>query len=302
MKVYLRPEPHNLSNAMYRMADALHRFIPKSMHAVSRAEDADVQIMYVIGHDSVPQFCKAPEYVAFQCCAASIVGNHDAWQPMWQGARAIWSYLQLDTPVDVPTLRIPLGVDPAFRNVRLLDDPRDIGIMTSGYTTGPHAEAIDEVALAANRLGMRVLHLGPHNVENMPYRPPKWHSVRNIPDQELADLYVHSRWVSGLRHVEGFEFPVIEGLACGARPIVFDREDMRHWFDGHAVFIPECHGEELIDRLTDILSEDPEPVLLAERREVLRKFDWKDIVAQCWNQLERSVRNAEWQTHSSVGR
>jgi glycosyltransferase involved in cell wall biosynthesis len=79
--------------------------------------------------------------------------------------------------------------------------------------------------------------------------------------------------------------PVIEGLACGARPIVFDRPDMTHWYEGHAVFIPECSGPELVEVLTDLLKYNPTPVKETERAEILARFDWSTIVKRFWEYL-----------------
>ena len=297
MRVYVRPEPSSLSAAMHRTAGALERHIPRGFALTRKPEHAELQVLYVIGHDTVGAHLRSPQYAMMQCCGLAdhdketgnniITGEPSRWAEQWKNARLVWSYLDFRKamPEGAKFLYSPLGVDPEFAQYRPNGDHRDIDIMTSGYVSGACAEAIDEVALAAARLDMRVMHLGPHNVQGMPYRPPKWHSVRGIGDHELADLYGHSRYVSGLRHVEGFELPVLEGLACGARPIVFDRPDMREWFDEHAVFVPECSGEELIERLAEVLAQEPDPVTEEERQYVLQKFDWEVIATRFWNML-----------------
>jgi glycosyltransferase involved in cell wall biosynthesis len=104
-----------------------------------------------------------------------------------------------------------------------------------------------------------------------------------ITDLELVKLYSKCKYVSGLRHIEGFEYPVIEGLACGVRPIVFDRKETRQWFGKYALFVEECSGSRLVDQLKTILGglrylsvEDE------ERNVVLREFDWLKIAGGFW--------------------
>ncbi|HWI70162.1 MAG TPA: hypothetical protein VNS88_17650, partial [Nitrospiraceae bacterium] len=78
---------------------------------------------------------------------------------------------------------------------------------------------------------------------------------------------------------------VLEGLMCGARPIVFDRPDMRQWYEGHAVFIPECSGPDLTQELIEVMSHEPDPVMSIEREIILERFSWKPIVRGFWEQV-----------------
>jgi glycosyltransferase involved in cell wall biosynthesis len=106
-----------------------------------------------------------------------------------------------------------------------------------------------------------------------------------IDDHRLAEYYSQARYVSGLRRGEGFELPVVEGLACGARPICFDLPCYTHWFAEHAVFVPESGQEELTDALTDIFRRTPRPVSPAERSRVLETFSWESICRGFWMRL-----------------
>jgi glycosyltransferase involved in cell wall biosynthesis len=164
--------------------------------------------------------------------------------------------------------------------------------MTSGYVSGPGAEAIEEAVMAAERAGLTSLHLGPKNVAGMTQRPFMWRTTQGIDDERLAALYRRTSWVSGLRHVEGFEMPAIEGLACGARPILFDRPDMRQWYGDLAVYVPECSRDDLIDCLIPILESPPAPVTKEERTRALRRFNWQRIAAGFWSALEQKARKA----------
>lgn len=285
MRVFVDP-PSHLSQAMFRVARALKRYAPADVTVVSHPEKADVHILHVVGLDAVDYVQKRTDlkYAVVQYCVGA--GLSDAWLPLWDRAQLVWSYYDLRYRRQ-PTFNFyhaPLGVD---ADVFKPTNGSRSSVMTSGYVSGPGAEAIYEVSEAADRCDMSVVHLGPipeMNGKPMPL-PMFWRSVHGVPDLVLAREYSQSKWVSGLRFVEGFELPVIEGLACGARPIVFDRADMRQWYDGHAVFVPEVHGNDLINRLVEVFNEEPKPVLPVEREAILTKFDWAYIAAGFWTRL-----------------
>jgi hypothetical protein len=224
---------------------------------------------------------KAKEYVVFHHCYRTAAAPDYDWSPLWDGAKLVVSHYALPLP-KTKFLRIPLGIDAAFLSARA-SAVRDIAIMSSGFVSGPCAEAIEEVAEAALSLGLSVFHLGPKTVAGMKPRSEKtWLALDSISDESLAGLYGRCQWVSGLRHGEGFELPVIEGFMCGARPIVFDRPEMRHWYEGLARFIPEVSGEALIKILTEVLQERPEPITDGMKTLVAETFSWKFICERFW--------------------
>jgi len=261
---------------MHRVADALERYAPPEIEIVRKPELAALQVLHVIGTNSVEQQV-APHQAIIQYCYRTAGGDRAFWMKQWKQARAVWSYyaLAFDSP---RFFHAPLGVDgELFRDsVRV----RDIGILSSGYVSHPAAEAIEEVARAAALVGLTTAHVGPENVIEHP--PEGWEAYSEIDDSTLVGLYGRARWVSGLRQVEGFELPVIEGLACGARPIVFDRPEMRMWYSGLASFVPQASGELLIEALTDVLREVPRSVSSKEREHVLEEFSWQSIVSRFW--------------------
>jgi hypothetical protein len=277
-------EPTGLySRAMVRVALALEQHAPRSVEIVRDIEDSDLHVLHVIG--ALPDGMVTPNSIIIQYCLQTTGVLLEQWRPLWERARMVWSYFDLGD--NAPRFyHAPLGVDRSFINGHHDMPVRDIHVMTSGYVSSAGGEAIEEVAIAADKVGLRVLHLGPSHVDGMRVTPPRWSSVLGVSDVELAALYRQTEWVSGLRHVEGFELPVLEGLCCGARPIVFDRPDMTQWYEGHAAFIPECDGEELVEELVEVLRHHPVPVSASERAEVARKFDWGVIARGFWERLE----------------
>lgn len=298
MKVYVTP-PANLSRAMTRVATALAFYAPPDIDIVADRTQADLEVLHVIGIDGLDDaMTRAASCAIIQYCTKSTSEpNGDMWRASWERARLVWSYYDLSPFGGGTTFNFyyaPLGVDPIFATPRRLSNARDIGVMTSGYVSSSHGEAIQEVATAATSLGKTVVHLGPRIVQGMDRIHDGWSSVHGIDDATLVSYYSRSQWVSGLRHIEGFELPALEGLLCGARPVLFDREEMRQWYDGHAVFIPECHGPALVDVLTEVFRSEPELVSGAERHAVSSRFDWATIARGFWSQLSST------QTHGKV--
>lgn len=284
MKIFLSPTGLCAgSYAMQRIAAALKSSAPDGVIVVDDAKHADVQLLYQIGLDAPPE---DKEYVVLQLCGYTMRSD-ECLQALWRDARLVWSYYQLRDalPSNVPFLHAPLGIDAAFRMNAGSSFGRSLDLMTSGYTTGDTAEAIEEAAHAVERVGGQMLHIGPPAIENMTAYPSVWRSQKGMNDATLAMLYRSAKRVSGLRHVEGFELPALEGLLCGARPVVFDREDMRQWYTGVAEFVPESSGEELTALLTQLLSKPPDPVTAAQRAYALDTFSWARITSQFWSAL-----------------
>jgi hypothetical protein len=275
---------------MVRVAEALKRYAPKDVEFVEDPSQADLQVLHVIGPDA-DELLRAPRYAVIQYCrtAMHVDGTNqpvegNPYEGLWEAAEVTWSYYDL-IGIAPRFYFAPLGVDDEF--IKPYDeDVRDLGIMSSGFVSGPGAEAIEEVAMAGWMLEMDVVHLGPDVIDGMRVAPPHgWRALKNISDRVLAQYYRRCKWVSGLRHAEGFELPVIEGLMCGARPIVFDRPDMHQWYEDRVVFVPECSGPDLTQLLIEVMSHEPDPVTPLEREWVQEQFSWQRIVKGFWAQV-----------------
>lgn len=282
MKVCLVPTGLH-SKAMLRVAGALACHAPQGVEIVDKSEEADVQLLHVIGLDGLSQL-RAKDYVVIQYCGY-VYRDHPSLIDMWRGAKMVWSYYDLRDTMPEGTLfyLAPLGIDVEFaKRATHRELKREIDLMTSGYTTGDAAEAIEEAAWAVDGLGQKMVHLGPKVIENMSSYPACWQAQHGISDATLAELYLRTRWVSGLRHVEGFELPALEGAVCGARPIVFDRPEMRQWYNDFAAFVPESGGEELTAYIQGLLKLDYTPLTTTERRTIRDSFDWRVIAEGFW--------------------
>jgi glycosyltransferase involved in cell wall biosynthesis len=290
MNVYLNP-PAGLSRAMRRVSQALAAHKPKHVTIVDKRDAADLVVLHVIGITDVPELChdlqsRGQKFSVLQYCYKTAGGDLSDWSAIWREAQSVYSYYNLEATMRFANLgggnfyHAPLGVDAAFTQ-DFVEGERNTGIVTSGYVAGNGAEAIEEACLAAIHCGYPVTHLGPRPV-GMKQVLSRMRMVLHISDATLAGLYRSSLFVSGLRHVEGFELPALEGLVCGARPILFDRPEMRRWYGEHAEYVTEETGTPLIESLCNVFAKGARPVTVSERQEVKAKFDWSHIAAGFW--------------------
>lgn len=307
MKAFVEVVPKDLSYGIHRVAEALRAAAPAfDVEIVTDPSTADLLVQHVIGWGSLAGWepllkGNQPRRVLMQYCLRTTEDPSPArWFAEWSkpDVAFVASYYDLDAYVfrpksltgaapGVPELLLqgkqfqfyyaPLGADPSI----FKPDPIKRALFqcaTSGYVAD--TESVGEVAKAAAAVGGRVFHLGP----NLDLGPHVLH-VRGISDRLLAELYSGCRYVSGLRRVEGFELPAVEGLLCGARPIMFDTPDYRRWFDGFATFVPECSPDELTDRLKSLFSAPQTPTPRAVLKEARARFSWSAFADGFWRRL-----------------
>jgi hypothetical protein len=301
MKVYVAPPP-KLSQAMHRVGAALRAHLPPGHHVVDTPEQADLEVLHVIGYKETVRAVETAQaagrrYAIIQYCFRSTSKPSVAsWTDLWANATAVWSYYDLNAAYGketAGTLRgqhyyAPLGIDPAFHRMpNPLTERRDTTLLTTGYVAP--SECLQECAEAVRRVGGRMRHIGPDLAFG-----DRVTASQGVSDELLAAYYRQSRFVAGLRRVEGFELPVYEGLASGARPIVFDAPHYRQWLGEHALYIREYDyppdmgeyrrdlGAEAITEQIAACLQTYAPVTSDEMRWVKEKFSWKPIIEGFW--------------------
>jgi len=297
MKVYL--EPQTDSRGIMRVRDALIRYAPKEIELSSLGE-CDLAILHVFGrntstHETV-QWLRTHEkqYAVIQyVLRSSMRPNTKDWIDIWNDAKLVWSYYDLVALCKedelgyfhedswemeaFPFYYAPLGVDGSVFFDRLLGHDT-FKILASAQ----HAlsESVRECSFAVKKINKKMIHLG-HELR----RGKDIFCIKGISDVRLAEYYSQCEFVSGLRRIEGFEFPVIEGAMCGARPIVFDRPEMRHWFKEFSIFIPEGKREQVIESLVDTFRYGAMPVTEDEKKLIAARFNWETIIKGFWERI-----------------
>lgn len=277
MRVYI-DKKNTESIAIGRTVDALVRHAPATFKFVSDPKESDLVVINVNGRlKQTTKLIKSYDkpYVIIQYALKSTLNpDIDDWLSLWHGARLVWSYYDLQ-PNGFNFYHSPLGVDETFKKH---SSNKKYIIATSGI--GYLQESVRECILAAEAVNHRVFHVGPVVTKrtNVDF-------ANGMSDEELAKNYSACEFVSGLRRKEGFELPVVEGLVCGARPIVFDAPHYRQWFRDFAIFIPEASRDEVVQSLIEIFKKDPKPVTDVEILEARARFDWNKIVKGFWEQI-----------------
>lgn len=276
--------------AIGRISAALKRFAPEELQFVDTKEAADCVILYINGRhgrfaNEIDNLVSKGKKVAVVQISVRSTRNPSTidWLPLWQKAGLVWSYYDLaalckedNAIANFNFYHAPLGVDEVFK---LYPTTKYYIIASSGlgYTT----ESVRECILAAEAVGGRVFHIGPKvtNRTNVDFSD-------GMDDVQLAKKYSACKFVSGLRRKEGFELPVVEGLVCGARPIVFDAPHYRQWFENLAIFIPEEGRQSVIQHLIAIFKQGAKPVSKDEITEAKKRFDWEAIIKGFWERIE----------------
>lgn len=281
--------PTGLSRAMWRTAEALKRYAPPWVEFVCEA-DAQLVFLHTIGYDAVDYSFKLQaqnkHYAVLQYCLRTTQRpNTREWVTFWALSRGVFSYYDLNALAredgitrDIPKfVRVPLGVDSnVFYPRPMLHHP--YLAFTSGYVA--QSECLEEVADAAARVNGLVFHLGPAGTVNRDNN----FSALDISDDELAQKYSASRYVTGLRRTEGFELPCAEGLLSGCRPILFDRSHYRDWFGDFAEYVPEGGPATVTNALEEIFRRPYRAVCEPEIARAREIFSWEKFANAVWRQ------------------
>jgi len=147
-------------------------------------------------------------------------------------------------------------------------------------------EGIRECVAACDELHTKMLHIG----HNFGYRNYSYVNKNNLDTNKMNDSYNQSLWVSGLRRIEGFEKPVIEGLLCGARPICFDTPLYRYWYGDLARYVKEGTEQETCADLIRVMKEEYAPVTQEEMEKAIKKFAWYYVARNFWQRIDKTIQ------------
>lgn len=278
--------------AINRVATALKKYAPSSLTFVESEEDADLVIIYAHGLRRgvwwrASRLLKSHKKYAVVQLSLRITANPktEDWLKIWENAQMVWSYFDLPklckadgNSANFNFYQAPLGVDSdVFKEVDL-KRKYIAAVVSKGWSK----ESLGDVTTAARAVGRKVLNIGTQKElgEGIDYT-----GLIINDDATLSRYYSQCQYVSGLRRIEGFEMPVIEGLLCGARPICFDLDCYRMWFEGLSEFIPENGSGKIIPSLIELFKKKPRPVTDKEKKVVIHKFDWSKIARGFWKKI-----------------
>lgn len=303
VKIYIdRPTE---SRALGRIADALQRYAPTDTEFVADERAADLIVLQIIGRQDTVRarmheiLLRKQRYAVVQLVLRSTKRPSTVgWLDVWRHAAVVMSYYDLhaailddgfvlDAKELQPTFYLaPLGVDTTLFQPYIESPPLPRSQLVA--TTGASwlTESVREAQLAARQIGQDAWHLG--RVESRGIR-----CYPNVSDEVLVKLYSQTRYVSGLRRLEGFELPAAEGLCCGARPILFEQPHYRRWFGPWAEYIPESPSRQgVIDALVALFSGPYRSVTPEEIDAARQVFNWETIGGGFWRRCLAGIEVA----------
>jgi glycosyltransferase involved in cell wall biosynthesis len=282
LKVYARiHEP--AGHVIYRINREFVKRAPESVEFVDYPKQADIQIVHCLGAGSLTKIWNNRYVLIQHNLLNSDIKSIAVWLGIFNRALLVVSYMNLPLILKTNTFNFHLtqwGVDTSvFRN---LAQRRSKAILTTGWSLDE--EGIRECYMAIKRTHKTMVNVGDDFQFGNGFS-----AVSRLTDKELCELYNDCEFVSGLRFKEGFEVSVIEGLACGCRPICFDMPVYRNWFEDLACYVPHYQGSQLSDYIETVLRNKAKPVSNDELERVKKTFDWESIAGQFWKILYEYV-------------
>lgn len=285
MRIFAEVLPRWVGKVMYRINYEMRRYAPSWAEFVADPTTCDLQILDVIGTGSLEYLYNPKNYVLLQHCYLTAERQDtEFWVPLFRNAKMVTTYMDLQAltkSTDFNMHRMPWGVDTKI--FRQLHHEKKADIMSTGHVAD--TECIDSAYKACLATGGRLYHVG----TNFKWDTPTYYNTDNITDIEMAGLYSRSRYTIGLRRGEGFELPILEGLACYSRGIALDTPQYRYWYDDLVEYVPEGTNDEVTDALTTLLRGPYREVTDAEVQRVKDKFSWDKLFTNFWEHLERSL-------------
>lgn len=256
-------------------------YLESKENIIRRAESRDVEHVFWLFYSQADDDTPMPEH--------------------FENSKAIISTLtSIESRYPHNTHMIPLGADPSiFYNE---DRHREYLVHTHGFDV--RAESIEFVHRACKSHNQKQCHIGSDfdtlNDDSIGELDESYIDIfTNITDDEMRTRYNLSRFVAGLRLIEGFEMPVVEGAMCGCRPLVYDLPCYTRWFSEFATLIP-FQGEpdksgppfgnqqvriaKLVDSIKSAF-ETGDSLNHEEISLVKEKFNWDCIISKVWEAI-----------------
>jgi len=273
MKIY-NYVPKHFGYGIKRVASKLEQYKPASVKFVNNRKDADVVFIHTIGGQEVASICDSERFVLIQYCYVTTGLDKYYWRSVWEKAHGVVSYYDLskDVPSGTRFVHTPLGADSKeFFNE---DVPRDKKVFATGHVA--NTENLDVLWQACYDTKTTMYHTGED------FRFGKYYQYLPYMSQDKLRRVLNGvQYTSCMRTIEGFEMLGVEGLFCGARPIILDIP-CYDWYRDYGYTVREGN---LYEDLVALLSTNPDPVTTVEYSEVRYLFEWEDIVEKIYAEL-----------------
>lgn len=259
--------------AFKRISKAFREYSPDWVEWVNN-DKYDLKLVHVVGGEEIPFLQKdLDKTIIIQHCYYTTY--YDKWDQFWKDALLTVSFHNL---IDYTTekfnfYRMPWGADP---KIFYYDgEEKYLDIFVTGHVA--ETESINEIFEAVKRTNKVMVHTG----HNFKFGSKNYRYLEYMPDYALRKVLANTRYVAGLRKIEGFELSCVEGLFCGAVPIVYDLPTYS-FYEGLAIFINP--NVDVVEQLVHHLS-NPVSLSYEQYKEAVNRFSWQNIMGGFYNIL-----------------
>jgi glycosyltransferase involved in cell wall biosynthesis len=283
MNFYAEVLPKTMGRVMYRINGEIKKYAPSWVNFVQSPEKADVQILDVIGPGSF-EFLYKDKYILMEhCLITANMPSAEYLQERLSKAILVAGYLDMLGYLEFNNFnyfRTPWGADP--KTFFPLDLKKKYSLFSTGHVA--QTECIDAGYEAVKRCGTEMVHVG----HDFNFGKGFLH-FEDIDDSRMNSLYNQCYYVMGMRKIEGFELPIIEGLLTGTRGICLDYPVYHYWYGDLVKYVKDGEVDEVATQLVDILNSNYKPVTKDEINYVKEKFSWKVIMNTFWKKVEEAL-------------
>jgi len=290
MRIFAEVLPSSMGKAMYRINENLRKYAPSWVEFTKDKDNADFQILDIIGTGSFEYLYKDRYALLQHCFLTSESSSKDVWLPIFGKASLVATYMDLPRLLGDNSFnfyRMPWGADPEVFHKTQVN--KFYSVLTTGHVS--ETESVNELYDSLRKTNGSIIHVG-HNYK----LGDRFHHKENISDASLTDLYNKSYYVSGLRKIEGFELPVVEGLLCGARGICYNSDHYSYWYKDFVEYIQEDDYSKIGSyssfterQLEELFSRPYRKVTDDEIERAKNIFSWEKIFTAYWKKLEESL-------------
>ena len=112
-----------------------------------------------------------------------------------------------------------------------------------------------------------------------------------IPNEDIVRLYSHCDLMAFPSLFEGFGFPLLEAMACGAPVACSNLTAMKEVAEGYAALFNPHHPESIAQAIMTVLDNPDKASIGSRGREYAAKFLWKNTAQQVLNTYQRALES-----------
>lgn len=258
-----------------KIAKYLREYKPSYVTFVDKPEQADIQIVHLVGYGEVDIVYNMPNPVvwlhAYESC------KNINWLEIFDKVLLGMGWVNFRHP---KFFRIPLGYDEKIFYPITDFQSRKLFAFVTGHVI--ETECIDMVHEACVRTGFTLLHTG-EDFSSL-FKVNYIH-LNYMPENVFAQVLNQCRVVFGLRKVEGFEQAVLEGIACGANGVVPSAPSY-NWYD-NLCFRVNLEVQNPLDKLCEILEFSKESRFTPLTS--LENFTWETVITQIYDKIIQNL-------------